>query len=135
MRYPIRLGRRSRPLLLLFGVRSADDAWVELDGAELRAHFGFAHVRTPLANVTRWRIEGPWRWIPAIGIRRSLRGGDLSLAGSHRGGVRLDLREPVRYGPFRPRVLYVGVDDLDGFAAALAERGIPGEDARKRRAL
>ena len=132
-RFPIRLGRRSRPLLRLFGVRSQDDAWVELADDRLHAHFGFAHVRTPLANVTRWRIEGPWRWITAIGIRRSLRGGDLSFAGSPRGGVRLDLREPARYGPFRPRILYLAVDDLDGFAAALAGCGIPGEDARKRR--
>lgn len=135
MRHPIRLGRRSRPLLRLFGVRSQDDAWVELSAREVRAHFGFADVRTPLSNVARWRIEGPWRWITAIGIRRSIRGGDLSFAGSPHGGVRLDLREPVRYGPFRPRVIYVGVDDLDGFAAALAETGIPGEDARRRRAL
>ncbi|HET7725782.1 MAG TPA: hypothetical protein VFK54_00515 [Candidatus Limnocylindrales bacterium] len=134
MRYPIRLGRRSRPLLRLFGVRGPDDAWVELDGPELRARFGFARVRTPLVNIARWRIEGPWRWITAIGIRRSIRGGDLSFAGSPHGGVRLDFREPVRYGPLRPRVLYVAVDDLEGLAAALAERGIPGEDGRAARA-
>ena len=132
MRYPIRLGRRSRPLLRLFGVRSPDDAWVELDGGAMRARFGFADIRTPLTNVVRWRIEGPWRWITAIGIRRGVRRGDISLAGSPRGGIRLDLREPTRYGPFHPRTLYVGVDDLEGFAAALAALGIPGEDTRRR---
>jgi hypothetical protein len=31
-----------------------------------------------------------------------------------------------------PRALYVTVDDLEGLAAALTARGIPGEDARTR---
>lgn len=134
MRYPIRLGRRSRPLLVLFGVFSQRDAYVELEGDELHAHFGVADVRTPLTNVVRWRIEGPWRWITAIGIRRSIRHGDFSFAGSARGGVRMDFRDRVPYGPFRMPALYVGVEDLDGFAAALAERRIPGDDARSGRA-
>lgn len=132
MRFPIRLGARSRPLLRLFGVRSQNDAYVELTDDEVHAHFGVGDVRTPLANVTRYRIEGPWRWITAIGIRRSVRHADFSFAGSPRGGVRLDFRDPAPYGPFRMPALYVGVDDLEGFAAALAERGIPGEDARTR---
>lgn len=130
VRFPIRLGDRSRPLLRLFGVRGQDDAYIELGPEGIEARFGFGHVVTPLANVVRWRIEGPWRWITAIGIRRSLRGGDVSFAGSPRGGVRLEAREPIRFGPFRPRAIYLGVEDLEGFASALAARGIPGEDGR-----
>ena len=60
----------------------------------------------------------------------SLRHRDLSFCGSPRGGVRMDLRAPFRYGPFRIPAFYVGVEDLEGFAAALAALGIPGEDAR-----
>ena len=61
----------------------------------------------------------------------SVRHGDLSFAGSPRGGVRLDFKEAVPYGPLRPLpALYVGVQDLEGLAAALAGRGIPGVDAR-----
>jgi len=131
-RFPIRLGGRSRPLLRLFGVRGPADAWVDLGDDRLEARFGSAHAATPLANVTGWRIEGPWLWITAIGIRMSIRHGDITFGGSHRGGVRLDFRERVSVGPLRAPALYVTVDDLDGFAAALKGRGIQGVDARKR---
>ena len=129
-RFPIRLGARSRPLLRLFGARP-DNAYVDLDG-DFDARFGDFRVRTPLANIASWRIEGPWRWITAIGVRRSIRHGDVTFGGNHRGGVRVDFREPVRLSRLRVPALYVTVDDLEGLAAALAERGIPGEDARRR---
>jgi hypothetical protein len=119
-------------LLRLFGVRDGD-ADVELDGTTVEARFGWGRMTVPVTNIARWRIEGPWRWITAIGIRMSIRHRDLSFAGSPRGGVRMDFREPVRWGPLRVPALYVGVEDLEGFAAALTELGIPGEDARARR--
>lgn len=129
-RFPIRVGPRSRLLLrLLFGVR-AENAYVDLD-EDVDARFGRFRVRTPVANVVSWRIEGPWRWITAIGVRRSVRHGDLTFGGNHAGGVRIDFRERVRSSPFWIPALYVTVDDLDGLAAALAARGIPGEDARR----
>ena len=62
----------------------------------------------------------------------SVRHRDITFGGSPRGGVRIDFRERVRYGPFRVPALYLTVEDLEGFAAALAARGIPGEDRRKR---
>lgn len=130
-RFPIRLGARSRPLLRLFGVRGPGDAWVELRDGEVEARFGWARAATPIANVDGWRIEGPWLWITAIGVRRSFRHGDFTFGGSHHGGVRLDFRERVRVGPFRSPALYVSVDDLAGFAAALTALGIDGIDARK----
>ena len=131
-RFPIRLGARSRTLLrIVFGV-TEDSAYVDV-GDELDAHFGYGRLTTPLSNIVRWRIEGPWPWITAIGIRRGIRDGVFSFAGSPRGGVRLDFRDRVRtVRIFRTRALYVGVEDLEGFAAALAERGIPGKDARRR---
>ncbi len=131
-RFPIRLGRGFRPLLRLFGVGGPEDAWVELRGDGLEARFGRSRALTPLSNIAGWRIEGPWLWITAIGVRMSLRHRDLTFGGSHHGGVRLDFVERVRVGPFRIPALYVTVDDLEGFAAALAERGIRGVDARKR---
>ncbi|HSL76555.1 MAG TPA: hypothetical protein VK867_06405 [Candidatus Limnocylindrales bacterium] len=131
-RFPIGLGRRSRPLLrLLFGA-TPENAHVDL-GEELDAHFGFGSLRTPAANIVRWRIEGPWLWITAIGIRRGIRDGVFSFAGTRRGGVRLDFRDRVpTMRIFRTPALYVAVEDLEGFAAALSERGIAGEDARRR---
>jgi len=129
-RFLIRLGRKSRPLLLLFGVRG-DNAYVDLD-TRIDARFGFFRFQTPLANIVRWRIEGPWLWLTAIGVRRGIRG-DISFGGTPRGGVRLDFREPVHWGPLRVPALYVTVEDLEGLAADLTERGIPGEDARRKR--
>jgi hypothetical protein len=129
-RFPIRLGARSRPLLRLFGARPGN-AYVDL-GDDFDARFGRFRVRTPLDNVVAWRIEGPWHWITAIGVRRSIRHGDVTFGGNHRGGVRVDFREPVTLSRLRVPALYVTVDDLEGLAAALAERGIPGVDARMR---
>ena len=131
LRFPIRLGRRSRLVLLSFGV-SAHNAYVDL-GDELDARFGFFRVHSPVENLVSWRIEGPWRWITAIGVRRSLRHHDVTFGGTHQGGVRIDFREPVRAMRMRIPALYVTVEDLEGFAAALAALGLPGVDERKRR--
>jgi hypothetical protein len=130
-RFPIELGRRSRPLLrVLFGV-TPENAYVDL-GEELDARFGYGRFRTPVGNIRSWRIEGPWLWITAIGIRRGIRDGVFSFGGTNKGGVRLDFRERVKgLRVFRTPALYVTVEDPDGFAAALFERGIPGEDARR----
>jgi hypothetical protein len=130
-RFPFRLGHRSRPILRLFGVRDADDAYVRLDDDAFTARFGHVEVVTPIANLTSWRIEGPWRWITSIGLRRSIRHGDVTFGGSPRGGVRVDFREPVAIWRFHAPALYVTVEDLEGLADALRARGIPGEDARR----
>jgi hypothetical protein len=130
-RFPIRIGRRSRPLLRLFGVRDGN-AYVDLNG-ELDARFGFYRLSTPVSNIASWRIEGPWLWITAIGVRTSIRHRDVTFGGSPRGGVRIDFKERVRFGFLQVPALYVTVEDLEGLAAALSALDIPGEDARKRR--
>ena len=117
-------------LRVLFGVKP-DNAFVDL-GDELDARFGYGRFRTPVTNIRSWRIEGPWLWITAIGIRRGIRDGVFSFDGVQTGGVRVDFRERVPgLRIFRTPALYVTVEDPEGFAAALAERGIPGEDARR----
>src|SRR3954464_722047 len=133
-RFPIRVGRRSRLLLrILFGVR-ADDTWIDLgdvpDGP-LEVQFGWAHFRTTMGNVARWQIEGPFLWITAIGVRRSVRHGDVTFGGSPHGGVRIDFKAPVRWARLRVPAIYVPADDLDARAAELARRGIPGADLRR----
>ena len=137
IRYPIRLGRRSMPLLRLFGVGGQDDAWAELrpatDGAEdsLRGSVGSRsrrQSRTSPGGGSRGRGGGS----SAIGVRMNWLKRETSFAGSPRGGVRVDFRTPIRWLRVKVPAFYVGVDDVDAFASALAERGIPGEDARKR---
>ena len=129
-RYPIRIGSKSRLLLrVAFGV-TAESAWAEVGDGLMTARFGRFEFRVPVANITRWRIEGPWRWITAIGVRRSIRHADFTFAGSPRGGVRMDFATPVRWSGFRVPAFYVGVEDLEAFAAELSALGIPGMDAR-----
>jgi hypothetical protein len=127
-RFPFRLGRRTRLVLHVFGVRPGN-AYVDL-GDTLDARFGFFRFQTPASNLASWRIEGPWRWITAIGVRLSLRQHDLTFGGTNESGVRLDLREPVAWHGQRIDALYLTVDDTAGFTAALIERGLPGVDAR-----
>jgi len=130
-RYPIRIGRRSRLFLrLAFGV-TPDSAFAEIGDGVVRVRFGRFEFVAPIATVSRWRIEGPWAWITAIGVRRSIRHGDMSFAGSPRGGVRLDFRAPVRWRFLDVPAAYYGVEDLEGFAAQLTALGINGEDARR----
>jgi len=129
-RFPIRIGRRSRGLVRFVFGAAPESAWLDIGDGWVIARFGRGAFQTELTNIVRWRIEGPFRWITAIGIRRSVRHADLSFAGSPHGGVRVDLARTVPFGPFNVPALYVGADDLDGFAAALAAVGIPGEDAR-----
>jgi hypothetical protein len=133
-RFPIRVGARSRALLrLAFGVRP-EDAWIELGEppeGPLVVRFGRYGVRTTVDNVASWRIEGPWLWITAIGVRMSLRHRDVSFDGSAHGGVRLDFRERVPWLAFRIPAIYVSADDLEGLAGALEARGISGTDARR----
>jgi hypothetical protein len=134
-RYPIRVGRKSRLFLrVVFGVR-ADDAWIELgDGPDdpLRVRFGWWPFATTMGNVVRWQIEGPWRWITAIGYRMSIRHRDLTFGGSPHGGVRIDFRTRVPWLLFKIPAIYVSADDLDALAAALAARGVPGADIRRK---
>jgi hypothetical protein len=129
IRFPIRVGRRSWPVLMFFGVRP-DHAWVEL-GDDLDVRFGWYRFRTPMSNLASWRIEGPFLWITAIGVRMSIRHGDVTFGGSPHGGVRIDFRDPVRWGPLRVPAIYVPADDLEALAAELEARGIHGQDARR----
>ena len=114
-RFPIRLGR---PLPTAAPAVRGARAGGRLGRAPRRRPGGpiraVARDRRPCANITGWRIEGPWRWITAIGVRRSVRHGDVTFGGSPHGGVRLDFRERVRVGPFGVPALYVTVDDLEG---------------------
>ena len=131
--FPIRIGRRSRLFLrFVFGVRPGHDL-VRLGDGVVEIRFGWLTPRIPVTEIAGWRIEGPWRWFTAIGVRVNWLNRELSFCGSPRGGVRMDLRERFHYGPLRTPALYVGVEDLEGFAAALAALGIPGEDARTAR--
>ena len=63
-RLPIRIGRRSRPVVRLFGATPAT-AFADL-GDDLEIRFGWFRIRTAVANIERYRIEGPFTWVGAI---------------------------------------------------------------------
>jgi hypothetical protein len=134
-RFPIRIGRRSAlALRLFFGVRP-DTAWVEIgdppDG-ELVVRFGRTGFRTPLANVAGWRLEGPWTWIKAIGVRINVLGDHaVAFDGSAHGGIRIDFRTPAKWTLLHVPAIYASADDEAALGAALAARGVLGEDARR----
>ena len=126
--FPIRI--QAPTILRLFGVRPGAKAMVTLTADTLDARFGWSHVRVPLADITSWDISGPWHPLTALGVRRSIRGGDLTFGGSAHGGVQVHFRVRPKVLIFRPPSLYLTVDDLLGLGAALRARGIPGEDLR-----
>lgn len=128
--FPIRLDRRARPLLLAFGV-SPGSAWLRLEPDRVVARFGFSQAEIPLADVERWDVTGPYRWWRAIGIRGTPGEPEITYGGSTRGGLCLHLRAPVRIAWINVRRFYVTVDDLEGLGAALAARGIHGDDRRR----
>jgi hypothetical protein len=130
--FPIRIQPNLKPLLLFFGVHDDGRAKVRLAEGQFTATFGRFGATTPLANIERWDITGPYNSLRAFGVRRSIPQHDLSFGGSAHGGLRVHFREPVRAARLMNTELYVTVDDLEGLAAALTARGIPGQDLRTR---
>jgi hypothetical protein len=65
-------------------------------------------------------------------VRGTLGQGDITFGGSAHGGIALFFRQSFRWTYIRRlRVFYATLDDLEGFAAELSRRGIPGEDVRR----
>ncbi len=78
-RFPIRVGRRSQLVLILFGVRPAN-AYVDLGRDELDAHFGFFRFRTATSNIASCLSPRPKQGYGAsIGSGQELRGFRSSL--------------------------------------------------------
>jgi len=108
VRFPIRIGSRSRWIVRLF-TATPGTAYCEV-GEDLLIRFGRFRFRTPLSNVATYRIEGPFIWIKAIGVRMSIRHRDVSFCGSANGAVRMDLKERVRWGPINVPAVWAGVN-------------------------
>lgn len=98
-----------------------DAASARLVDGDLAVRFGWAAVRTPLANVRDVRITRDYQWFRALGLRLSLSDRGATYGSSTVGGVCVCFHEPVRalpVGPANPG-LTMTVADLDGFASAL----------------
>jgi hypothetical protein len=125
--FPIRIGRRTLPILVPWGVWSQDRAEVAFEGDELVIRFGWFGARISLADIERWDRDGPFVWWRAIAVRHTIFKNDVSFLGSEQPAIRLWLRTPRRIAWIRhAELVYVGVEDLEGFGAELTRRGIPG---------
>jgi hypothetical protein len=130
--FPYRVGGWSRFVLLGWGVRDGHRE-VVVDEDRLLSRFGWVSAEIPFADVEKWDITGPYHWWRAIGTRHTLFHQDISFCSDTRGAVRLWLRAPTRISFVRGVTqVYFGVEDLEGLAAHLTARGIPGEDLRAR---
>jgi hypothetical protein len=129
--FPIRLQRRFRIPLLLWGVLRRN-SYVTLDENALSIRFGLFRLRVNLADVERWEIGGPYRWWMALGVRGTPGVPEISFAGSAHGAVVLLMRQPIPRWTWKRnlRRIYVAADDLEGLAGELERRGIPRSDAR-----
>jgi hypothetical protein len=127
-RYPILIGRRTRPLMVPWGAWSDRRAEVAFEGDTLVIRFGWFGARIAVGDIKRFDRAGPFVWLRAIGVRHTVFENDVSFLGSDQPAIRLWLRSPRRIAWVRrAQVVYVGVEDLDGLAAELQRRGVQGD--------
>lgn len=111
----------------VFGVRE-HNARVTVGDGELDARFGRWRVRTPLSNVVRAEVTGPYAfWKTAGPARLGVTDRGLTFATNGERGVLITFREKVQgmepLGLLRHPELTVTVADVDGLVRALEERG------------
>lgn len=132
MEHPFRIGRWSRFVLLAWGVREGHRSVLVRDDT-LEVRFGWLTTTIAIADVERWDVTGPYRWYRAIGIRHTLFSRDISCCGDASGAIRLWLRTPRRIAWVREATeVYLGIEDPAALGAWLADRGVSGEDLRRR---
>ena len=122
-----RFGFRFAPAYRLaarpFGI-TPERAWVQVDDEHLLANYGPWRLRTPLGNVRRVAITGPYRFYRTAGpARLGITDGGLTFASNGERGVLLSFRERVPaidpLGLIRHPELTVTVGDVRGLLSAL----------------
>ncbi len=114
--------RAARP----FGITPAR-AWVEIDDEYFVANYGRWRLRTPLSNISRVAITGPYRFYRTAGpARLGVTDAGLTFASNGDRGVLITFRKRVPaiepLGVVRHPELTVTVADPDGLVAALGAR-------------
>jgi len=118
---------RYRYLLRALGVHPGNSS-VTITDDEFYAKFGRWKVKTPISNITGFELSGDYQWYKAIGIRGSFVDHGLTFGSTTKQGlcVKFAAKIPTLIvGPRHPG-LTVTVTDVDGLAAALADRGVAG---------
>lgn len=123
--FVFRFDQLYRPVLLGLGVHPGNSQVTLTDDDRFVAKFGRWVVDTPLSNIDCVEITGPYRAYRAIGVRGSAVDQGLTFGSSRSGGVCVTFHEPVPKllpGMRNHPGLTVTVADLEGLAAAVAER-------------
>jgi hypothetical protein len=122
-RFGFRFAPAYRRAALPFGV-TPERAEVRVGGGELRARYGPWRIRTPLSNIKRVAITGPYRFYRTAGpARLGVTDWGLTFASNGERGVCVEFHEPIKgfepIGLRRHPNLTLTVADVEGLAAAL----------------
>jgi hypothetical protein len=115
-----------RSAAAVFGIRP-DNVWVEVSPTELNARFGLWSLSTPLSNIARVAVTGPYRWWKTAGAARlGVTDRGLTFATNGDRGVLITFVRPVRgRGPYlvlRHPELTVTVADVDRLVETIESR-------------
>jgi hypothetical protein len=126
-RFDFRFAPAYRVLARPFGI-TPERAWVQIDDEHVLANYGPWRLRTPLGNVSRVTITGPYRFYRTAGpARLGVTDGGLTFASNGERGVLLSFRERVPaidpLGLIRHPDLTVTVADVHGLLSALDTDG------------
>jgi hypothetical protein len=121
-RFDPRYATASRPFLI-----RPERAWVEVGDGWLRSRFGPWSLETPLSNIARVDVTGPYLFVKTAGpARLGVTDVGLTFATNGDRGVLITFKDKVQgAGPYRPLKhpeLTVTVEDIDGLVAALSAR-------------
>jgi len=122
-RFPFRFDPTYRRLARLFGV-TPERAWVDLREEELDARYGPWRVHTPMSNIARVEVTGPYAFLKTAGpARLGITDRSLTFASNGDRGVCITFHSPVPgidpFGRIRHPELTVTVLDVDGLVEAL----------------
>ena len=122
MRFPISYNGPSKVILGALGA-GPGKSWAEVDAGTIRARVGWAgHVEIPRSTVRSVERADRVPRLLGYGVH-GFGTGTWALNGSNDGAVKLTLSEPasgkVAFFPMHPTVLYLSLDDPDGFIAAV----------------
>jgi hypothetical protein len=125
-RFPFRFAPAYRWAALVFGVTPAN-ATVAVTPSELRAAFGPWRVDTPLSNVDRVELTGPYHFVKTAGpARLSFADRGLTFATNGDRGVLITFHEPITgaepSGRLRSPNLTVTVEDCPLLVASVISR-------------
>jgi hypothetical protein len=122
-RFAFRFADSYRRPARLFGI-TPETAWVDVGADSMDARFGPWRVRTPLANISRVAVTGPYAFLKTAGpARLAITDRGLTFATNGERGVLISFHSPVRgldpLGVLRHPELTVTVADIDGFVERL----------------